>query len=87
MKKSKVIELCDVLTRIRSRGEALALLKDILTPAELASVVERWQIVKLLNRGLPQRDISRILKVSIMKVTRGSRAFKKSHGGFKKFLK
>lgn len=87
MKTAHLKEFCRVLAKIRTPNEALALLKDILTPAELASVAERLQIVKLLKKGVPQRDISRLLRVSIMKVTRGSRALKHSRGGFKKFLK
>lgn len=78
-------ELCDIFKKIRSRSEALALLKDILTPRELASVVERWQIVKCLIKGMPHRKISKLLNVSIDKVTRGAKALKYNHGGFRMF--
>lgn len=78
-------ELCDVFKKIRNRSEALALLKDILTPRELASVVERWQIVKCLIKGMPHRKISKLLNVSIDKVTRGAKALKCNHGGFRMF--
>lgn len=63
------------------------LLDDILTPQELASVAERWQLVQHLSKGTPQRDISKKLGISISKITRGSRQFKYGPGGFQYFLK
>lgn len=83
---SHLNELCDIFKKIRNRGECLSLLKDILTPRELASVVERWQIVKCLIKGIPHREISKTLKVSIDKVTRGAKALKYNHGGFRMFF-
>ncbi len=79
-------ELCDLFTRLKKRGDVLGFLKDILTPRELASVVERWQIIKRLARGKPHREISKELKVSIDKVTRGAKALRHSHGGFRHML-
>ena len=79
-------ELCGIFTRLKKRRNALIFLKDILTPRELASVVERWQIVKRLVQGKPHREISKELNVSIDKVTRGAKALRKSHGGWKIML-
>ena len=79
-------ELCDLFARLKNRRETLVFLKDILTPRELASVVERWQIIKRLARGKPHRRISKELKVSIDKVTRGAKALRHSHGGFRRML-
>lgn len=87
MNKDYLNELCGMLVKIRSKNDAVAVLKDILTPKELESVAERIQIVKLIMAGVPHRKISKTLKVSIAKVTRGSRALKNDHGGFSKFLK
>ncbi len=79
-------ELCDLFTRLKKRTEALVFLKDILTPRELASVVERWQIIKRLARHKTHREISKELKVSIDKVTRGAKALRHGHGGFGRML-
>lgn len=87
MKKQHLHELCEVFSKIRNKKQALLVLKDILTPQEIESIVERWQIVKQILNEIPQRKISRSLNISISKVTRGSRAIKKSRGGFKLFLK
>lgn len=87
MNKLHFDELSSIFAKLRTSDEARMLLKDVLTPRELDSVVERWQIAKLLAKGVPQRKISERLKVSISKVTRGSQAFKGGHGGFRKFLR
>ncbi len=62
------------------------LLKDILTPQELESVAERWQLVQALAWGMPQREIAKKLDVSISKITRGSRMLQYGEGGFRHFL-
>lgn len=85
--KAHLRELSALFTRLRTERESLAFLRDILTPNELADIAERWQIIKLLQKGIPQREISAKLKVSIAKVTRGSHALKRNYGGFLRFLR
>ncbi|MAE68640.1 transcriptional regulator [bacterium] len=72
---------------VKTEKDAKMLLKDILTPQELASVSERWQLVQELEKGTPQRDIAKKLGLSISKITRGSRMLQYGSGGFKHFLK
>lgn len=54
------------------------LLSSLLTPAEMAEISKRLQIFKLLEQGLPQRQIAEQLGVGIATVTRGSRAMKQN---------
>ena len=63
-----------------------ALLTDLLTPEELASMAQRWQIIKKLSRGTPQRDIARSMGAGIATVTRGSRMLQNSQGGFRRVI-
>lgn len=79
--------LIDLFASIGNRKEAEVLLKDILTPQELESVAERWQLIQALASGKPQRQIAHDLKLSISKITRGSRMLKYGSGGFRHFLK
>lgn len=76
-------ELYDILVNIRERNEAGQIMRDILTPRELASVAERLQIIKQLARARRHREISKSLGVSIDKVTRGAKALRASAGGFR----
>lgn len=55
----------------------------LLTPKEIDEISLRWELVKLLNEGMPQRKISEKLGVSLCKITRGSRELKKKGSAFK----
>ncbi|OIO54603.1 hypothetical protein AUJ46_02795 [Candidatus Peregrinibacteria bacterium CG1_02_54_53] len=80
-------DLYELFCSVQNKKEAEKLLCDILTPQELASVAERWQLIQELNKGTPQRDIARKLNISISKITRGSRMLQYGGGGFAYFLK
>ncbi len=81
-------ELVTVIQRI-SRDTVLLndFLIDILSPAEYKEISVRWQIVKQLEKGIPQRQVAKNLGVSIATITRGSRELLDEKGGFKKVLK
>jgi len=80
-------DLYNLFACVEDEKEAEKLLKDILTPHELASLAERWQLIKELNSGTPQRKIAQNLGISISKITRGSRMLQYGSGGFKHFIK
>ncbi|MBU1019037.1 MAG: Trp family transcriptional regulator [Patescibacteria group bacterium] len=80
-------ELADSIVGIDNKTLAKAFLKNLLTPAELEEAVKRLQIVKLLNKGVPQREVAKKLHVSIGKISRGSRELKYGETGFKQVLK
>lgn len=79
-------ELVKLLTRIQDPALMDAVLDDLLTPAEFDEIVIRWQIVKQLAQGIPQRKIASTLGVSVTKITRGSRELRNTKGGFWKVL-
>jgi len=79
-------EIYRLFASIGSEEEAKLLLEDILTPPEVADIAERWQVVKELDKGTPQRAIADRLGVSISKITRGSNALQFGKGGFRHFL-
>lgn len=87
MKSRPLHDLHTLFVHVRNQREAEMLLKDILTPRELKSVSERWQLVQALAAGMTQRDIKKKFKISISKITRGSRMLKHGSGGFELFLK
>jgi TrpR family trp operon transcriptional repressor len=79
-------ELYDLFSSARTSEEAKMLLQDMLTPQELESLAERWQLVQALDSGMPQREIAKKLNISISKITRGSRMLQFGNGGFQHFL-
>ncbi|MDD5751023.1 MAG: Trp family transcriptional regulator [Candidatus Peribacteraceae bacterium] len=80
-------DLHQLFASVKNEKEAEMLLQDILTPQELESVAERWQLIQALASGKPQREIAHDLKLSISKITRGSRMLKYGSGGFGLFLR
>ncbi|MDA1208994.1 MAG: YerC/YecD family TrpR-related protein [bacterium] len=79
-------ELYTLFASIHNPEEAEKFLEDMLTPKELDSLAERWQLIQELDSGLPQRDIAEKLHLSISKITRGSRALQYGKGGFRMLL-
>ena len=82
--KNHAAQLAELFTATRSAGELQELLTDLLTPAERKDLWERWCIVDMLLRGNSQREIRDKLKVSISKVTRGSRELQFGTGAFRR---
>jgi TrpR family trp operon transcriptional repressor len=79
--------LYQLFAAVDTPREAEMLLEDILTPQEVGSLAERWQLIRMLDEGVPQREIAEELGVSISKITRGSRMLQFGSGGFLYFLK
>lgn len=85
--KKHYAELCRLFASVKTEAEAGQLLRDMLSPQEMDSLAERWQLIKMLSSGVPQREIAATLGISISKITRGSRMLKYGGGGFKAMLK
>jgi Trp operon repressor len=59
----------------------------LLTPREIREISERWNIVKLLDAGVSQREITEKLNCSITTVTRVARFLKdENNGGYRSVL-
>lgn len=80
-------EILTVLESIKDTKMLDAFLMDILTPNEYEEIVKRWQVVKQLSDGIPQRQIAANLKISLAKITRGSRVLLNKKGAFNQLLK
>jgi TrpR family trp operon transcriptional repressor len=61
-------------------------LEEILTPAELHDLALRWRLLQQLHAGDPQRRIAEELRISLCKITRGSRILKKPDGAIRTIL-
>jgi Trp operon repressor len=87
MTSKRFQDLCTLFASIRNEKEAGMLLRDILTPAELRSLVKRWWELQELANGVRHREVAKKLHVSISKVTRGSGVLRNGTGGAWLFLK
>lgn len=58
------------------------ILQDLLSPAELRSVRERWAIVSGLAAGQTQREVKQNVGVAIATVSRGAHQLRSGAGGF-----
>ncbi|PIP23421.1 MAG: transcriptional regulator [Candidatus Nealsonbacteria bacterium CG_4_10_14_0_2_um_filter_38_17] len=81
-------EFLDILQKISSdRSLSRDFLLDILSPTEYQEITTRWQIVKQLAKGIPQRKIAKNLSISVATVERGARELLDENGGFQRVLK
>lgn len=71
-------QICIYLARQNDPKQIDAFLQGLFTPAEIADIESRWEIVKRLNSGHTQRAIAKDLHLGLCKITRGSKELKKT---------
>ena len=81
-----VARLCQALSSIKSASAMRALLSDLCTPSEITALADRWKVARLLNVGLPYREIYERTGVSTATVTRVARALDQGAGGYRAAL-
>jgi TrpR family transcriptional regulator, trp operon repressor len=79
-------ELSAALAATNDPQTILRFLNSLLTPNEIREISSRWELVKLLEQGHSQRQISQRLGLSLCKITRGSRELKKKDSPFKRMI-
>lgn len=82
-----MVELSQALAQTEDAREIHDFLLSILTPSEVVEVGSRWALVRLIDEGKSQRNISKDLGLSLCKITRGSKELKKPHSSFKTMIK
>lgn len=65
--------LAGVFCRIENPKEMRAFFEELFTPAERKDFSLRWELMKLLKQGMPQRKIASELGISLCKITRGAK--------------
>ena len=79
-------ELIDIFTRTHEPKEMEMLFSEIFTPKEIETLTLRWQLLKDLYEGKTQRKIAAEHKISLCKITRGSKILKTKGSFLKKVL-
>ena len=67
---------------LRDVHEVRNFFKDLCTPAELQALVDRWQVVELLQQDLPYRRIHDLTGVSVTTIGRVARFLSDGFGGY-----
>ena len=75
-------DLADALLVLRTRDEARRFLRDLCTVGELEALAHRWQIVRLLEQGLPYLEIAERVHTSTATVTRVAQWLRHGAGGY-----
>lgn len=80
-------QIAKLIKNTNSEAEIVDFFKELLTASEIETLSKRWQILRMLTDGYTQRDISKELKVSLCKVTRGSRILKSKKSILRNYFK
>ena len=79
--------LIKALVLLKTEDEVAALLRDMLTPAEIEEFANRITIVKLLTEGLSYIEIAKEVETSTTTVTRVAHWLYNGCGGYQSILK
>ena len=72
----EIDEIADVFTSIDDPALMKRFFEEIFTPAERHDFALRWELMKRVREGVPQRKIASDLKISLCKITRGAKIVK-----------
>lgn len=75
-------ELFETILSLETTEEATNFFRDLLTAAELKEFANRWQMVKLLVKGMPYAEIASKLKTSTATVSRVAHWLHSGMGGY-----
>src|SRR5262245_33355109 len=75
-------DLAAAFLSMRNTDEARRFLRDLCTLGELEALAHRWQIVRLLEEGLPYLEIAERVHTSTATVTRVAQWLRHGTGGY-----
>ena len=79
-------ELFDAILALETRAEVEAFFRDLCTLSELEAMAHRWQVARLLERGLSYLEISERTGASTTTVTRVAHWLRHGEGGYRAAL-
>jgi len=79
-------EITQILAEITNPEDVEKFLMEILTENERKDLSLRWDLMRRLHDGFPQRAISSELGISLCKITRGSKILKSGDSIINKIL-
>ncbi len=79
-------DMLKLFTEVGSVEDMKALFDDMFTEAEIRDFTIRWKLMNDLYEHVPQRTIAQELRISLCRITRGSRMLKKKDGYVRRTL-
>jgi TrpR-related protein YerC/YecD len=75
--------LFEAIITLQTASECRNFFRDLCTPAELQALVDRWQVVELLEQGLTYRKIHDLTGISVTTIGRVARFLTDGFGGYR----
>ena len=75
-------ELFKTIVALETPSEAERFFRDLCTLSELEAMAHRWQVVRLLEQGLPYLEIAERTGASTTTVTRVAHWLRHGEGGY-----
>lgn len=85
----KIKELKDLykaVLQLETENECMKFFRDLCTISELSAMTERLNVMKMINEGVPYREISKKTGSSTATITRVAHWLKHGKGGYKLIL-
>jgi len=76
-------ELFKVILKLKTIEELEKFFRDLCTLQEINEMSKRWQAVKMINQGLPFREIAEKLEMSTTTVARVAHWLHHGEGGYR----
>ena len=76
-------QLFEAIFGLETRDEIERFFRDLCTLAELETISHRWEVAKLLDKGLPYVEIAERTRASTTTVTRVAHWLKHGEGGYR----
>ena len=79
-------QMCQIISTNNDPQLIYYFFECLFTPSERKDFATRWLLVKEIDKGTTQREIAKKFRMSLCKITRGSKELKKEDSAFRKFL-
>ena len=87
LRQTPIEELIEIFASVSEKDEMGQLFQELFTEKECKDISLRWQLLKELFDGQTQRAIAKRHKISLCKITRGSKILKDETSIIKKILR
>ena len=79
-------KLCQAFASLLDPQDCRKFLTDLCTPAELKAMGHRLEVAKLVDRGIPYREIAKRTGASTATITRIARCLSDGPGGYRRVI-